>query len=117
MKYFFKSFVYALQGIWSGVSGQLNLKVQIVVALLVIGAGFYCRIAPMEWCVILLCIGLVLGLEMMNSAIEGVVDLITREHNPLAGKVKDIAAGAVLLVSVISVAVGVIVFRKYLIDS
>jgi diacylglycerol kinase len=115
MKYFFKSFVYAINGIWSGVADQLNLKVQIGVALLVTGAGFYYGIAPMEWCVILLCIGLVLGLEMMNSAIESLVDLVTRERHPLAGRIKDIAAGAVLLVSFISVVIGVIVFRKYVV--
>ncbi|MEJ1237729.1 diacylglycerol kinase family protein [Chryseolinea sp. T2] len=113
MKYFFRSFVYAVNGIWSGVTDQLNLKVQIGVAIVVIGAGFYYAITPMEWCVILLCIGLVLGLEMMNSAIESLVDLVTLERNPLAGKIKDIAAGAVLLVSLISVVIGVLVFRKY----
>ena len=113
MKYFFKSFVYAINGIWSGVTDQLNLKVQLGVALVVISAGFYYDITPVEWCVILLCIGLVLGLEMMNSAIESLVDLVTLERNPLAGKIKDIAAGAVLLVSLISVVIGVIVFRKY----
>lgn len=115
MKYFFKSFVYAMNGIWSGVADQLNLKIQIGVALMVVGAGFYFRIAPLEWCLILLCIGLVLGLEMMNSAIESLVDLVTLERKPLAGRIKDIAAGAVLLVSLVSVAVGVIVFRKYIV--
>ena len=116
MKYFFKSFVYALNGIWSGVADQLNLKVQIGVALFVVAAGFYYHITPMEWCVILLCIGLVLGLEMMNSAIESLVDLVTLERNPLAGRIKDIAAGAVLLVSFISVMIGVIIFRKYVVN-
>jgi diacylglycerol kinase len=116
MKYFFKSFVYAVNGIWSGVTDQLNLKVQIVVALIVIGAGFYYDITATEWCVILLCIGLVLGLEMMNSAVESLVDLVTLERKPLAGRIKDIAAGAVLLVSIVSVVIGVIVFRKYVVN-
>jgi diacylglycerol kinase len=116
MKYFLKSFVYAVNGIWSGVADQLNLKVQIGVALLVIGAAYYYHISAMEWCVILLCIAVVLGLEMMNSAIESLVDLVTLERKPLAGRIKDIAAGAVLLVSVISVVIGVIVFRKYIIE-
>jgi diacylglycerol kinase len=115
MKYFLQSFVYAVNGIWSGVTDQLNLKVQMGVAALVIGAGFYYRIAPLEWCVILLCIGLVLGLEMLNSAIENLVDLVTLERKPLAGRIKDIAAGSVLLVSIISVVIGVIVFRKYVV--
>lgn len=113
MKYFLKSFVYAIHGIWFGVTDQLNLKVQIAVAILVIGAGFYYDITALEWCAILLCIALVLGLEMMNSAIENLVDLVTLERKPLAGKIKDISAGAVLLASVISVIVGLIVLRKH----
>lgn len=115
MKYFFKSFVYAVNGIWSGVADQLNLKVQIGVAILVVAAGYYYNIMALEWCVILLCIALVLGLEMMNSAIESLVDLVTLERKPLAGRIKDIAAGAVLLVSLISVVIGVVVFRKYIV--
>ena len=50
----------------------------------------------------------------MNSAIENLVDLVTLERKPLAGRIKDIAAGAVLVVSVLSVIIGVIIFRKYL---
>ncbi|MEO8474144.1 MAG: diacylglycerol kinase family protein [Chryseolinea sp.] len=113
MKSFFNSFSYAIHGIWSGVADQLNLKVQIGVALIVIGACFYFNIEPLEWCIILLCIGVVLGLEMMNSAVENLVDLVTLERKPLAGKIKDIAAGAVLIVSFISIVIGIIIFRKY----
>lgn len=113
MKSFLKSFGYAIQGIWSGVADQVNLKVQIGVALIVVGACFYFDIHPLEWCIILLCIGVVLGLEMMNSAIESLVDLVTLERKPLAGKIKDIAAGAVLIMSITSVVIGIIIFRKY----
>jgi len=113
MKSFLKSFIYAIHGIWSGITEQLNLKVQIAIAVIVIGAGFYFRITATEWCIILICIGLVIGLEMINSAIENLVDLVTLERKPLAGRIKDIAAGAVLVVSVITVIIGVIIFRKY----
>lgn len=114
MKAFVQSVKYAMHGIWSGISDQRNLKVQFVLAVITIGAGFYFDITRTEWCLILICIGLVLGLEMMNSAIENLVDLVTLERNPLAGRIKDIAAGAVLMVSVISVIVGLIIFRKYM---
>jgi len=113
MKSFFKSFKYAIHGIWYGIDGQLNFKVQIGVAAIVIGAGFLFDITAIEWCIILICIGMVLGLEMLNSAIESLVDLVTLERQPLAGRIKDIAAGAVLLVSVISLIVGILIFRKY----
>ena len=116
MKGFFESFKYALKGIRSSIYEQRNLKVQSVVAIITIGAGFYFRITAIEWCVILLVIGLVMGLEMVNSAIESLVDLVTRERKPLAGKVKDVAAGAVLFASIIAVVIGVLIFRKYLIS-
>ena len=115
MEKFLKSFIYAIHGIWSAIADQRNLKFQLGVAIIVVGAGFYLGIASMEWCVILLCIALVIGLELVNTALENLVDLVTMERNPLAGKIKDIAAGAVLIVSIISLIIGLIIFRKYLI--
>jgi diacylglycerol kinase len=58
----------------------------------------------------LLCIGLVFGAEMMNTAIENVVDLASPELHPLAGKAKDIAAGAVLICTIVSVVIGLLIF-------
>ena len=114
MKRFLKSFLYAIRGIRFGVIDQPNLKIMIGVSLLVIIAGFYFRITSVEWCVLLLCIGLVVGLEMLNTAIESLVDLVTRERLPLAGRIKDIAAGAVMFVSTIAVIIGAIIFRKHI---
>lgn len=114
MKKFFRSFVYAFQGIVSGISDQQNLRVLTAIAAIVIAAGFYCNITPIEWCVILICIALVIGLELINSAIESLVDLVTKEKKPLAGKVKDMAAGAVLFAAILSSIIGVIIFGKYL---
>ena len=114
MRDFLRSFVYALQGLWSGIRDQRNLKVQLVLGVVVVGAGFYLSITVMDWCIILICMSLVIGLELVNTALENLVDLVTLERNPLAGKIKDIAAGAVLIVSVISLIIGLIVFRKYL---
>jgi diacylglycerol kinase len=115
MKSFFKSFTYAMHGLWSGIADQRNLKFQLAVAVVVIGAGFYLSITYIEWCIILLCIAMVIGLELVNTALENLVDLVTLERKPLAGKIKDIAAGAVLLVSILSLIIGIIIFRKYLI--
>lgn len=111
---FVKSFGYAFNGIWVSISEQRNLKVQAVIAVLTLAAGFYFDIAAVEWCVILLTIALVMGLEMVNSALENLVDLVTRDHHPLAGKAKDMAAGAVLFASVIATVVGAIIFAKYI---
>ena len=116
MRKFFKSFVYAFRGIIAGISDQRNLQVLFFIATIVIGAGFYFDIDRLEWCIILLCIALVIGLEMLNTSVESLVDLVTLEKKPLAGKVKDIAAGAVLFVSALSSIIGIIVFSKYVMD-
>lgn len=114
MKRFLMSFVYAIRGISSAFADQPNLKIMAGVSVSVIIAGCYYRISATEWCLVLLCIALVAGLEMINSAIEDLVDLVTRERLPLAGRIKDIAAGAVLFAAVSAVIVGVIIFRKYI---
>lgn len=114
MKGFLNSFIYAMKGIRLSWREQRNLKVQLIISLCTAAAGFYFKITPVEWCIVLLTIGLVIGLEMLNSAIESLVDLVTRERTQLAGKVKDIAAGAVLFASVMAVIIGVLIFRKYL---
>ena len=113
MKRFFKSFIYAIQGIMVSSREQRNLKIQGFVGMLTVGAGLYFDMTATEWCLILLVIGLVMGMEMMNSAVESLVDLVTQESKPLAGKVKDIAAGAVLFVSIVAVIIGLIIFKKY----
>ena len=114
MRIFLRSFNYAWKGILKAVREERNLKVQLLIALVVIYAGFYFHISDAEWVAILLCTAMVIGLELINSAIESLVDLISPEWNPLAGKVKDIAAGAVLFVSIISLVVGILIFHKYI---
>lgn len=116
MRKFFKSFVYAFRGMIAGIADQRNLQVLCFIATIVMGAAFYFDIDRLEWCIILLCIGLVIGLEMLNSSVESLVDLVTLEKKPLAGKVKDIAAGAVLFASVMSSIIGIIIFGKYLME-
>jgi diacylglycerol kinase len=103
------------KGIKVSIQEQRNLKVQAIVALTTVGAGFYFDITSVEWCLILLTIALVMGLEMMNSAVEGLVDVVSPDYKPLAGKVKDIAAGAVLFAAILSVIIGVLIFRKYIV--
>jgi diacylglycerol kinase len=113
MKNFIRSFYYAFNGIKVSFVEQRNLKVQIAIAGVTIASGVYFHITLIEWCIILLAIALVIGLEIINTAIENLVDLVTTEWKPLAGKIKDMAAGAVLTASVVSLIVGLIVFKKY----
>lgn len=114
MSEFIRSFGYAIRGIATAVREQRNIKILFGIALLVVAAGFYFQVTGIEWCILLLCIGVVTGGEMLNSSIENLVDLVTRERMPLAGKIKDIAAGAVLLLSIMSSVIGVIIFWSYI---
>lgn len=110
MKKRIQSFVYACRGIKVVFLSETNMQIHIVIALLVLIFGFMFKISIAEWIVCLLCIGLVFGAEMMNTAIENVVDLASPDLHPMAGKAKDIAAGAVLLCAITSVVVGLLIF-------
>ena len=92
---------------------ERNMQIHGAATILVVALGFYYHITSEEWTAVLLCIGLVLVLEILNTAIETLVDLVQPEYDPLAGKVKDIAAGAVLVGTIVAIAIGIIVFWKH----
>jgi len=109
-----KSFGYAWNGLKVAVKEEPNLKIHLAIAVVVIAMGFYFHISTIEWTVLLILIGGVISLELLNSAIERLTDLVTKERLPLAGKVKDISAAAVLVASVIALLVGITIFTKYI---
>ncbi len=115
MNTFFKSFVYAFNGLKLSVR-QRNMRVHLLCALFAIVTAFILKISLTEWCIILICIGVVLSLEIINTAIEALVDLMEPNQNPLAGKVKDLAAGAVLIFSIVSAIIGIMIFGRYILD-
>jgi undecaprenol kinase len=111
---FLKSFKYAIQGIYHNTKAERNFRIQIVCLMLVIVFGFVFSITRFEWIVILLCSAGVLTLELMNTAVESTIDLITKERHPLAKKAKDVAAGAVLVWSLFSAVIGATIFMPYI---
>lgn len=106
---FFKSFRYAVAGIVTATKEQ-NLRFHLLSAVIVLLAGIFTGLSMMEWLIIVLVMALVIGTEMVNTAIERVVDLASPEIHPLAKEAKDIAAGAVLVFAVISVIIGLLIF-------
>jgi diacylglycerol kinase len=110
MKKRIQSFGYAFRGIKAVFLSEVNMKIHIFITVLVVIGGVVFTISLTEWMFCLVCIAIVTGAEMMNTAIENVVDLASPEQHPLAGKAKDIAAGAVLLCAIISVIIGLIIF-------
>lgn len=116
MNRFVDSLGFAWRGIRKAFSEQRNLKFHFSAAFAVIAAGFYFEIAPEEWMAVTLSIGFVIAMEMINSSIEGLVNIVSPQRQPQAGKIKDIAAGAVLIAAVASIIIGFLVFHKYVIN-
>ena len=115
MKRLLKSFGFAWQGIKAVFTSEPNMRIHAVVALLVLIFGFIFSISSIEWIAIVICIGLVFSAEMFNTAFETLVDKVSPAKDPLAGKTKDVAAGAVFIAAIVSVVVGVIIFLPKLI--
>lgn len=114
-RFLIKSFKYALEGILFSIKHNRNLRIHIVVAFLVIIASLFFRVNAFEMGILGVMIILVICLEMINTAIEEMVDLITQEHKQQAKIAKDVSAGMVLVVSTGSVIVGLLIFIPYII--
>lgn len=105
-----RSFFLAFSGVFHSIRHERNMRIHCAAAILVILCGFYFHLSAIEWMFILFAIGGVMSLELMNTAIERTVDLVTKEYHPLAKKAKDIAAGAVIVYAILSVIIGCIIF-------
>lgn len=105
-----KAFTYAWQGFRALLRYEHNARIHCVAAVVTIAAGFIFHISAMEWCAIIICIGLVIAAEALNSAVEALADRITTDHDPLIGRAKDLGATAVTLLALVAVAVGLIIF-------
>ncbi len=110
MQKIFRSFRYAAEGIVYCIKMERNFKVHLLAMILVILAGVWTKISIIEWLIITIFIAGVLALELVNTAIERVVDLTTKEYHPLAKQAKDIAAGAVLIFAIASVIAAIFIF-------
>lgn len=106
---FLRSFRYAMEGLVTAVHEQ-NFRFHLVSAIIVIMAGFVTGLSIVEWCIIILIIALVIGTELINTAIERAVDLASPEIHPLAKQAKDVAAGAVLVFALASGIIGLLIF-------
>jgi len=105
-----ESFKYAFRGIAMVLKSEKNMLIHVIISILVLICGILFQISTTEWMICLLCFGLVFSTEMMNTAIETLVDLVSPNHHKLAGKAKDIAAGAVLVAAIFAAITGLIIF-------
>lgn len=108
------SFSDALRGIVHVVRSERNMRIHLLLGLLVVIFAAALGVGRLELVGLMLTIGLVLVAELFNTVVEEVVDLITPDYHPLAGTIKNIAAGAVLVAACTAAAVGYLVFIDYL---
>lgn len=113
---FIDSVGHALDGINYTISHERNFLIEIVFAIIVTIASLIFKVSLLEWGILILVIGIVLSLEMVNTAIERCVDLVTKEYKELAKISKDIAAGSVLIMSMFSIIIGIIIFLPKILE-
>ena len=104
------SFKYAFNGLIDTYRTEQSVWIYIPVSLLVILAGCLLKISTFEWLIIILILGIILSLELINTALEAVVDLATEKYHPLAKKAKDTVSAAVLVFAITAVIIGLIIF-------
>ena len=109
---FRKSFLFAIQGFRTAVRTERNIKVMLAVGALAVVAGLVVGLDLVSWGIVILCCGVVIAAELLNTAVETVVDLVSPEFHPLAGRAKDIAAAAVWALSIAAAIVGVLVYAN-----
>lgn len=105
-----KSFFFAIQGISYTIRTQPNMRTHLGLALVAVAAGFAFHISAEEWLALVIVIAFIFILEILNTAIETLVDLYTEEYHHLAKVAKDTAAGAVMVAAIMSICVGLIIF-------
>ncbi len=112
----YRRFATAFRGVLEVSRQETSLQIQWVMAGCVVAAGCFVRLSSFEWAIVVVCIGAVLSAEIMNSAIEETVDLLSPDLQERARKAKDFAAGSVLVIALASAIVGLLVFGQHLWD-
>lgn len=110
MRKFICSFFFAWNGIRYCTRTGTNFKIQLGFGSSAVFLGFILKLSSFEWLILLFCIGLVLCLEMFNTSLEQVCNLVNKEKDPVIMIIKDVAAGAVLVASGIALICGTIIF-------
>ncbi|WP_396139883.1 diacylglycerol kinase family protein [Flavobacterium sp.] len=105
-----KSISFALKGAYKLITTEHSIMIQFSIAILLVIAGFYFHISREEWMMQTLAVGLVLGIESLNTAVEKIADFIHPEFHDRIGFIKDIAAGAVMFAAMAAMAIGLLIY-------
>jgi diacylglycerol kinase len=105
-----KAFRDAWNGLVYAIRTQRNIKIHLALALITLIVSWVLHISPIEWIIVLFCMGLIIGLECINSSLEELTNIVSPHFDTRAGRVKDLAAGAVLMASIFVFIIGLILF-------
>lgn len=112
----FRAFGYSWEGLKYAYTHEQSMMLHVFATITAVGAGLFFGIDRYEWFFVLILIGLIVGIELLNTAIEAVVDLITEKRHPLAKVAKDTASAAVLILSVTAFIGGCVIFLPHIIE-
>lgn len=112
----FKSFRYAFNGLKILILEEHNSRIHLVAAMVVVLAGFFFKISALEWTAIVFAIGLVIVLEIINSAIENISDFVSPGQDDKIKKIKDLSAAGVLVGAITAAIIGMIVFVPKIVE-
>lgn len=104
------AFGHAINGIRHFIRHDRNGTIHFIAVILVCMAGFYFGVSTTEWCILLVCMALVISFEMLNHSLENLCNVVHEEHHPLIKTAKDVAAAAVLWSAIISAVIGLLIF-------
>mgnify|MGYP004586627041 FL=1 len=105
----------AARGLRYGVRCERNVRIDCCFAVLALVLAAIFRVSPEQWLAIVICIAVVVAFELVNTAVETLTDLASPQFHPLAGRAKDCAAAACLVVSACALVVGMIIFVPYVV--
>jgi undecaprenol kinase len=110
-----RSFYFALQGLKTALKNEPNLRIHCVAAAIALVVGIILGLSPLEWIILAFTIFWVISLELLNTVLEAIVNLVSPEITPYAKVAKDVSAACVLLAAFLSIIVGLILFLPKLI--
>ena len=113
---FIKSIKYSLDGLFYAYRYEQSLWIHGFAVILAIVLGFIFKIKLAEWAIIFIALGIILALELINTAIEAAVDLTTTEIHPLAKVAKDCGSAASFVMSIVSIVISLFVFGPYFLE-
>ncbi len=114
----FKKFGYAFRGIYVSLKEESSLVVHFVIGtiVMVLGIILNSEMSYTDWCIVVLLVAIIISMELLNTAIENIIDVVMFEYNVNAKKIKDISAAATLVLTIASVVIGLVIFIPKIID-